>query len=85
MLTQGSSIVSHTVSGFAVHKFWWKGLRHRHGWLVWILGLLAQYPTVDGIMAAIAMWGPDAETGAQVAHSLHFMGFVLGGILSAYY
>ena len=79
---QGSSIVTNTLSGFAVHKFWWQGLRHRYGWLVWILGLLAQYPTLDALLALVVMWGPQVETGSQVAHGLHLFGFLTGATLS---
>ena len=78
----GSSVVTNTLSGFAMHKFWWQGLRHRHGWLVWILGLLAQYPTLDALLALVVMWGPQVETGSQVAHGLHLFGFITGAILS---
>ena len=81
---QGSSIVSSTCAGFAVHRWWWMGMRKRHGWLAWILGLLACYPLLDNVMAVYVAWGPDAEMGAQVGHLYHLMGLVSGAATSWY-
>jgi hypothetical protein len=91
-LIQGSSVVTNTLGGFAFHKFWWKGLRHRHGWLTWMLGLLAQYPTLDATIAMgydmFATKTPGDVSAADpslFSHIFHFVGFVTGCVLSAYY
>ena len=81
---QGSSVLSSTCGGFAVHRWWWMGMRKRHGWLAWILGLLASYPLLDNILSVYFMWGPDAEKGMQIGHFYHLMGLVSGAAASWY-
>ena len=80
----GSSLVTNTLGGFAVHRFWWKGMRKRHGWLVWILGLLAQAPTADAILAFFSSFEELLKEGAAPGHLFHLFGFVTGATLSAY-
>ena len=84
-MVQGSSVVTNVLGGWAVHRFWWKGMRKKHGWLAWILGLLAQLPTLDSIAAFFANEEDLEKEGAYTAHLFHLMGFVTGAAVSAYW
>ena len=80
----GSSIITNLLSGFAVDRFWLQGTWRRFGWFGLVLGLLAQWPTVDAIQAAYYSWGPESEAGVQVGHKYHLLGFMTGVVLSTW-
>ena len=81
-MPQGISVVTNHCSGFAVHRFWWMGMRKKYGWLMWILGLAAQYPTFDALYSYLTIGTAVMEGGVQVGHGMHYFGFVTGCLTS---